>query len=209
VIPHPPRVYAIADAAALGPRSLPEAVAEMAAAGVRWVQVRAKGMDGAELYRQLEGCCRVLEGSGTTLWIDDRVDLALLLPVAGVHLGQEDLPPLEARSLLGPLRWIGASTHGATEVAEAEAQSAVDLVAFGPVFPTRSKDRPEPVVGLAGLREARLLTGKPLVAIGGLDAGNLGAALAAGADSVAVLSAACREPIGASCRRLLAAAEGA
>jgi thiamine-phosphate pyrophosphorylase len=206
--PEPPRVYAIADAGVLAPGTLPAAVAEMASAGIRWIQVRAKGFAGGTLLTQLEACRRVLESSEVDLWIDDRVDLAALLPVFGVHLGQEDLPPREARAILGGEKWIGLSTHSESQVAEAEAEEAVDLVAFGPVFATKSKERPDPMVGLPGLTAARRLTVKPLVAIGGLDAGNLGEALAAGADAVAVLSAACREPVAESCRRLLAAAEG-
>lgn len=204
----PPRVYAIADWAALAPRPLAESVAEMAGAGVLWIQVRAKGVPGGELLAQLEACCRALEGSGVALWVDDRVDLAALLPVSGVHLGQEDLPPPAARPILGPGKWIGVSTHNETQVAEAEAESAVDLVAYGPVFPTASKERPDPVTGLQGLREARRLTGKPLAAIGGLGVETLGQAFSAGADVAVVLSAACREPVAASCRHLLAAAEG-
>lgn len=173
---------------------------------MRWIQLRAKGASGALGWRLVEVCCRRLEGSAATLWVDDRADLAALLPVGGVHLGRGDLPPAAARLVIGPDRWIGASTHDRAQLAAAAADPAVDVVAVGPVFPTRSKTDPDPVVGLELVRAARALTVKPLVAIGGIDAGNLGSVLAAGADTVAVLSAIAPEGVAASCRRLLQAA---
>lgn len=203
-----PRIYAIADAEALEATPLPAAVAEMAAAGVRWIQVRGKRLAGSEWYPALEGCCRALEGSGVELWVDDRADLAALFPgaVAGLHLGQADLPPGAARRVVGPGVRLGLSTHGEEQLAAAAADPEVDVVAVGPVFPTTGKDRPDPVVGLDFVRAARARTGKRLVAIGGIDAGNVAAVLAAGADAAAVLGAVCRGDVRANCRRLLAAA---
>ncbi len=207
-------VYAIADAEALAPRPLPEAVAEMAAAGIRWIQVRGKKLSGEQWYRNLEACCRALEGSGAELWVDDRADLAALFPVAGLHLGQADLPPAAARRLVGHGVRIGLSTHDEEQLRAADEDPEVDVIAVGPVFPTTGKERPGPVVGLEFVRRARALLGpsrKPLVAIGGIGAGNLGAVLDAGADAAAVLGAVCRGPagrgnnIGASCRLLLEA----
>lgn len=203
-------VYAIADAEALLPRPLPEAVAAMAEAGIRWIQVRAKKLAGEEWHRALEGCCRALEGSGAELWVDDRADLAALFPVAGLHLGQADLPPGAARRVVGRGVRIGLSTHDEEQLAAADADPEVDVIAVGPVFPTTGKERPDPVVGLAFVRQARARTRKRLVAIGGIDAGNVAAVLAAGADAAAVLGAVCRGndlgDIRADCRRLLAAA---
>jgi thiamine-phosphate pyrophosphorylase len=204
-----PRVYAIADLDALGAAALPGAVAAMAEAGVRWIQLRAKGASGAEAFALADACCRALEGSGAVLWIDDRVDVAALLPVAGVHLGQADLQPAAARPLLPAETLVGASTHDAAQVAAAAVDEAVDVVAIGPVFATTSKRAPDATVGLDGVRAARRLTNKPLVAIGGIDETNLGAVLAAGADAVAVLSAACRGDVIHRCRALLAAAAAA
>jgi thiamine-phosphate pyrophosphorylase len=205
--PVPPPVYAIADWAALGATPLPEAVAAMAEAGVGWIQLRMKaGLADADRFRLAEACTRRLAGSEVALWMDDRADLAALLPFAGLHLGQQDLPPAAARQAVGEGPWIGLSTHDPGELAAAEADPEVDVVAFGPIFPTRGKDRPAPVVGLAGLRRARELTGKVLVAFGGISAENLGEVLAAGADAAAVLGAACRGDVGSNCRRLLAAA---
>jgi len=208
----PGRIYAIADAEALGAVPLPEAVGVLAAAGIGWIQVRAKRLSGRDLFRAVEECCRALEGSGAALWIDDRADLAALFPVAGVHVGQTDLPPAAVRQVVGEERWIGLSTHDEAQLEAADADPDVDVVAVGPVFPTASKERPEPVVGLDFVRRARSRTAKPLVAIGGIGAENLAAVLAAGADAAVVLSALCpRESgnlgeIGMKARGLLVAA---
>jgi len=208
----PPPFYAIADLAALGGRPLPEAVRAMAGAGVRWIQLRAKPrppgppLADAVLYRLVEAVVAAAEGSGAELWIDDRADLAALFGVAGVHLGQRDLPPAAARAVVGEAAWVGRSAHDAAQLAAADADPDVDVVAVGPVFATTGKERPDPVVGLDFVRRARRATAKPLVAIGGIDAGNLAQVLAAGADSAAVLGAACAGDVEASCRALVAAA---
>lgn len=205
----PGRIYAIADAEALGPTplsALSAAVAAMAEAGVWWIQVRAKRLSGRDLFAAAEACCRALEGSGVDLWIDDRADLAALFPVAGLHVGQTDLPPAAARRVVGARPWIGLSTHHEDQLAAADADPAVDVIAVGPVFPTRGKERPDAVVGFDFVRRARTRTAKPLVAIGGIDAGNVAEVLAAGADAVAVIGAVCRGDVRANCRRLLTAA---
>jgi thiamine-phosphate pyrophosphorylase len=203
------RIYAIADAGALGTTPLPEAVAAMAGAGIGWIQVRAKRLAGRELFRALEGCCRAVEGSGAALWVDDRADLAALFPVAGVHVGQTDLPPAAVRRVVGREIWIGLSTHDEVQLAAADADPEVDVVAVGPVFPTASKERPDPVVGLDLVRRARRRTAKPLVAIGGIGVENLASVLDAGADAAVVLGAVCRGGLGeiaTNARRLLVAA---
>ncbi|HEX4963873.1 MAG TPA: thiamine phosphate synthase [Thermoanaerobaculia bacterium] len=201
-----PAIYAVADAEALAPRPLAAAVAEMAEAGVRWIQVRAKRFSGRDWYPALSECCRALEGSGVELWVDDRADLAALFPVQGLHLGQADLPPAAARRVVGNGVALGLSTHDEDQLAAAAADPEVAVVAVGPVFPTTGKERPDPVVGLDLVRRGRARTAKRLVAIGGIDAGNVAAVLAAGADAAAVLGAVCRGDVGANCRRLLAAA---
>ncbi len=201
----PPRLYAIADAAALGEVSVAEAVAIMAAEGVRWIQVRGKGLADDELFRQAEGAVRAVEGTDAVLWLNDRADMATMVGARGLHLGQDDLAPAAARRVVGEEVWIGCSTHGDLELAEAAADPEVDVVAVGPVFATVSKERAAPVVGLEFVRRARGATAKPLVAIGGIDAERAPAVLAAGADTVAVLSALCRGDVAANCRRLLAA----
>lgn len=201
-----PRLYAIADAEALHPLSVEEGAQAMAEAGVRWIQVRAKRVTGAEWYRLMEAVCRRLEGSDAGIWVDDRVDLATLFPVLGVHLGVRDLAPADARRVVGEECRLGLSTHDRQQLEVAAGDPEVNLVAVGPVFPTTGKANPDPVVGLDFVRRARAATAKPLVAIGGIDAANLEAVLAAGADSAAVLGAACRGDVAANCRRLLAAA---
>lgn len=206
--PDPGPIYAIADADALAPAPLAGAVAEIAAAGVRSIQVRAKRLTGRQWFAAVESCCRALEGSGVALWLDDRADLAALFPVAGVHVGQADLPPAAARRVVGDSPWIGQSTHNEHQLAVAAADCEVDLIAVGPIFATSGKDHPDPVVGLDFLRRARTLTAKPLVAIGGIAAGNVAAVLAAGADAAVALGAVCRGDVGANCRRLLAAVAG-
>lgn len=208
--PRPFPIYAIADAEALAPRSLADGVRAMAAAGIRTIQLRAKRLSDAELWREAERCARELAGWDGTLWIDDRVDLACLLEVDGVHLGQRDLPPAAARRLLPAGRRIGFSTHDATQLAAAAADPAVDWIAYGPVFATGSKRDPDPEVGLDGLAAAAAglragAAAKPLVAIGGIHAGNVARVLAAGADSAAMISAVCAGDVEGNCRRLLAA----
>ncbi|HEX4955870.1 MAG TPA: thiamine phosphate synthase [Thermoanaerobaculia bacterium] len=205
MIETPPRLYAIADAAALAGRSIPAAVAEMAEAGVRWIQLRLKTpLEDRERLALVEQTARRLEGAAVRLWIDDRADLAVLVDAGGLHLGQRDLPPSAARRVVGPGCAIGFSTHDLEQLGAADAEPHVDVLAFGPIFETASKERPDPVVGLSGLVRARSRTSKPLVAIGGLDAERAVAALAAGADSVALVSAVCQGEVGANCRRLLA-----
>lgn len=199
------RIYAIADVEALHPVPLPAAVRDMAAAGIRWIQVRAKQLPGGELCRQVEACCRILEGSGVRLWVDDRADVAALFPVAGLHVGQTDLPPAAARKVIGDEMWIGLSTHDEGQLRAADADPEVDVIAVGPVFPTTGKASPDSVVGLDFLRRARSLTAKPLVAIGGIDAGNVAGVIAAGADAAAVIGAVCRGDVRANARRLIAA----
>jgi thiamine-phosphate pyrophosphorylase len=205
-VPRPPAVYAIADAATLAPRTLDEAAEAMAAAGIRWIQFRAKTLPDRVLFHGVESALRRLEGADVELWIDDRVDVGALFDLQGVHLGQDDLPAAAARPLLRPSQWLGMSTHDLDQLRRADADPEVDLLAFGPVFATRSKASPDPVVGLDGLAEACRIARKPVVGIGGIDADNLPHVLAAGASSAAVIGAVCRGPdIGGNCRRLLAA----
>ena len=119
----PSAIYAIADAEALAPRSLAAGARAMAEAGIGTVQLRAKRMSDRDLHAEAERAVRALEGWSGTLWIDDRVDLALLLGFAGVHLGQRDLPPAAARALLPEERLIGASSHDRAQFAAASADA--------------------------------------------------------------------------------------
>jgi len=125
--------------------------------------------------------------------MNDRADLCLAAEFDGVHVGQDDLSPGSARKIIGRARWLGVSTHNPAQVREADRTSA-DYIAIGPVFATGSKLNPDPVVRLEGVRRARELTRKPLVAIGGITRQNCRAVIDAGADSVAVISDLMRDP---------------
>jgi thiamine-phosphate pyrophosphorylase len=127
------------------------------------------------------------------LIMNDRADLCLAVGFDGVHVGQDDLSPESVRKIIGPNRWLGVSTHNPEQLAEADKTSA-DYIAIGPVFATSSKENPDPVVGLEGVRRARALTRKPLVAIGGITRANAAAVIEAGSDSVAVISDLIRDP---------------
>ena len=119
--------------------------------------------------------------------MNDRADLCLAADFDGVHVGQDDLPAASVRWILGNKLWLGVSTHRPEQLREAD-QSDADYLAIGPVFATTSKVNPDPVVGLDGVRAARALTRKPLVAIGGITRANARSVIEAGADSVAVIS---------------------
>ncbi len=200
----PGRLYAIADLERLGVEAAPEAVAAMAESGIETIQIRAKNAVDAELAVVCGRAFERLEGWSGQLWIDDRCDLAMLFPFAGVHLGQRDLAPAMARARLPREVGIGHSTHDEPQLRDTDRDAAVDWIGIGPIFPTRSKASPDTEIGLAELRRLRQLTAKPLIAIGGVDASNLESVLATGVDSVAVLSALCDGDVGANCRRLLA-----
>ncbi|HEY0265050.1 MAG TPA: thiamine phosphate synthase [Granulicella sp.] len=184
-----PRLYAIADAGSLAARgmSLVEFTRQCRAAGVELLQYRDKTAGPQEILRNAAAIREVFAGSGCRLILNDRADLAALAGWDGVHVGQGDLAPEDARRVVGAGRWVGISTHDAEQIRLAEA-SNVDYVAIGPVYATGTKTDASPVVGLEGVRRARALTTKPLVAIGGITLERAPEVIAAGADSVAVIS---------------------
>jgi len=182
------KLYAIIDPARAGGRS-PVGVAEaLLAAGVRLIQLRDKHASSRELYASALLVAERVRKAGGTFVVNDRADVARAVDADGVHVGQDDLPVESARVLLAPGKLIGYSTHVLEQVREADRSSA-DYIAVGPIFPTSSKENPDRVVGLDGLRDARKATHKPLVAIGGITLDNSRAVIEAGADSVAVISA--------------------
>ncbi|MDT4898250.1 MAG: thiamine-phosphate pyrophosphorylase [Acidobacteriota bacterium] len=182
-----PKLYPITDARLTG-LSHAEQVRRLNAGGATFVQLREKHLSPREFYREAEEALRVARSLGVRLIINDRVDIALALRADGVHLGQDDLPPAAAREILGEQAIIGFSTHS-VEQASAAARLPIDYLAIGPIFPTLSKENPDPVVGLEGLRRVREITGEILlVAIGGIRLENVEDVLNAGADSVAVIS---------------------
>src|SRR6266478_5285917 len=188
-----PRLYAIVDSG-FHPE-LNELVSfceDLRAAGCELMQYRNKDSNARQALDQATNLRQRL-GASVKLIMNDRADLCLAAQFDGVHVGQDDLLPESARRIIGGERWLGVSTHNPRQVAEADRTSA-DYIAIGPVFATASKLNPDPVIGLAGVRQARHLTRKPLVAIGGITRENCCAAIEAGADSVAVISDLIRDP---------------
>ena len=188
-----PRLYPIVDAACFSTtEELVRFAEQLLAAGCTLLQYRNKTGNARVM---LEHACELKRRVGATaqLIMNDRADLALVAGFDGVHVGQDDLLPDSVRAIIGPERWLGVSTHNPEQMLEADRTSA-DYLAIGPVFSTSSKDKPDPVVGLEGVRRARLLTRKPLVAIGGITRANAASVIEAGADSVAVISDLLRDP---------------
>jgi thiamine-phosphate pyrophosphorylase len=182
-----PRLYAILDASCFPESGALLACAQsLVEAGVGLLQYRNKSGNAPQMLEQARELKRAVAGRAKLI-MNDRADLCLAAECDGVHLGQDDLSPEAARRILGEKLWLGVSTHNPEQLKAADATSA-DYVAIGPVFPTTSKEKPDPVVGLEGVRRARSLTGKPLVAIGGITRRNCRSALDAGADAVAVIS---------------------
>jgi thiamine-phosphate pyrophosphorylase len=193
-----PRLYPILDAGCFPDApSLIAAAEQLASAGVTLIQYRNKSGNAPVMLEQARELRRQSRARAPALHLrlimNDRADLCLVAEFDGVHVGQEDLLPESVRGLVGPERWLGVSTHNPEQVREAD-QTSADYLAIGPVFSTSSKERPDPVVGLEGVRRARQLTRKPLVAIGGITRANAASVIEAGADSVAVISDLLREP---------------
>jgi thiamine-phosphate pyrophosphorylase len=182
-----PRIYPILDTETLLARACPIELAAEAwlDAGAAILQLRHKGHWSRALFEDARRIAERCRSHQALFIIDDRADFAALLH-AGLHLGQDDLSPADARTMIAPDAVLGFSSHNADQLAAAAAQP-VTYVAFGPMFATTSKRNPDPVVGLAELRKCRSLTDKPLVAIGGITRGNAAAVFAAGADAVAVI----------------------
>jgi len=177
-----PRLYAVADGAFGDPVRL---AMELFEGGARVVQVRHKGASSRILFEEVENVLRNAP-SNSTVFVNDRPDIARLVGASGVHLGQEDLLPSYARSILKDDQWIGYSTHDLTQALEAD-QAPVDYVAVGPVFATSTKEDAAPVLGLARLREICSRVHKPVVAIGGITLDTAPDVIACGATSVAVI----------------------
>lgn len=180
-----PPLYPIVDATLPGVRAL-AFVEALAGAGVQLIQLRHKNSPPAVVFSESKSLLLHLASRGVRLIVNDRSDIAAIVGAGGVHVGQDDLPVEQARKICGPLQWVGVSTHNPEQLREADRTSA-DYIAVGPIFPTVTKGNPDPVVGAEFVREARSLTRKPLVAIGGITAENAEQVFRAGADSVAVI----------------------
>jgi thiamine-phosphate pyrophosphorylase len=183
-----PKIYPITDKKLARKTSHLSIVKELVRGGAQWVQVRDKFTPPRELLLDLIRCAEFADSKGVTLIVNDRCDLALSCDAAGVHLGQDDLPPEAARDLLGRNKIIGFSTHSLKEVRRSS-EMPVQYIGFGPVYPTSSKENPSPIVGIDGLARACRISTKPVVAIGGIGLDQVVDVLQAGAASAAVISA--------------------
>jgi thiamine-phosphate pyrophosphorylase len=180
-------LYPILDTALLQRQQIPLCAAVEAALSfsVRYVQIRHKGAFDRTTLEAIEECAK-LPHQGRLI-LNDRADYARMLGL-GLHVGQDDLPPAEARAILGQGRELGFSTHNAEQLSAAPFES-LSYVALGPIFGTRTKEKPDPEVGLENLRAWRKLSPLPLVAIGGITLETAPAVLEAGADFVSIISA--------------------
>jgi thiamine-phosphate pyrophosphorylase len=205
-----PRLYPILDAGSFANTDAMLAAAQaLVTAGCRLLQYRNKSGNARVMLEQAREVRRLFPhsqtpqlsesphadglGSSIRLIMNDRADLCLAAGFDGVHVGQDDLSPEAVRAIIGPDRVLGVSTHSSEQLREADLTSA-DYLAIGPVYATTSKEKPDPVVGLEGVRRARNLTRKPLVAIGGITRANAASVIEAGADSVAVISDLTEDP---------------
>lgn len=192
-------VYLVTDPGLCREKTIELTVTEALRAGVSCVQLREKNSATRSFVETAIRVKASMAGSGVPLIINDRIDVALACGADGVHIGQDDMPAVLARKLLGPEKILGLSVESWEDV-EAAQDLDVDYLGVSPVFPTPTKTDTKTVWGLEGLSRIRGFSRHPLVAIGGLDAANAGDVIRAGADSVAVVSAICGtdDPYGAA-----------
>lgn len=196
-----PRVYPILDSA-LGPwpaLGLAPSVEALLSGGARILQLRHKGPWTRALFAEAREAAALCRAAGAELIVDDRADIAALLG-CGLHVGQEDLEPRDARRIIGPRATLGFSSHNPEQL-RAAAGEPLTYVAMGPIFPTASKRNPDPVVGIENLRACRALVDLPLVAIGGITRATAPAVIEAGADAVAVIGDMTPDPCNAQTLR--------
>jgi thiamine-phosphate pyrophosphorylase len=182
-----PRIYPILDTAILNARgcAVDEAAEGLLEAGAEIVQFRHKGRFTRAAFGAAERVGELCRAAGARFIVNDRADVALMLD-AGLHLGQDDLSPRDARTVVGSDRAIGFSTHNEAQIRAAE-DEPVDYVALGPIFATGSKANPDPEIGIEELNKLRRLTSRPLVAIGGIRQESFASVWSAGADSIALI----------------------
>jgi thiamine-phosphate pyrophosphorylase len=206
----PSRLYPIIDTLGDERRSYTQLAHAILAPGTPFVQLRAKHLATGAFVQVAREIKALTDAAGAQLIINDRADIARLVDAAGVHLGQEDLPVAAARAILGQDKIVGFSTHNVAQAEAAARSGLVDYIGFGPIFSTASKERPDPVQGLEGLRRVRRAVTVPIVAIGGIAAATLPAVLDAGADAAAMIGEIVRAAdVTAAVRRLLERAGGA
>lgn len=162
-----------------------ECAESLAASGVELIQYRAKHSSAREYFDTCKSLVARLASTKARFIVNDRPDIAAIVGAGGVHVGQDDLSADEARRICGPELWVGVSAHNLDQVRAANSTSA-NYITVGPIFATSTKERPDPVVGVSFIREARNLTRKPMVAIGGITLQNAAAVYESGADCIAV-----------------------
>ncbi|MEK6662215.1 MAG: thiamine phosphate synthase [candidate division NC10 bacterium] len=190
-------LYVLTDRSLTKGRPLEVVVDAALQGGVNAIQLREKDLSARALYELAQRLLPIVHSRRAVLLVNDRIDLALTLPIDGVHLAQTSLPPVEARRLLGPGRLIGVSCHTVQEAIEA--QNGADFIVLGPLFFTPSKAAYGSPVGLERLREVRRHVRLPILGIGGITASNATEVIEAGADGIAAISAvmAADDPAGA------------
>ncbi len=185
-------VYLVTDSRLCGVKGIVETARQAAHGGVSMVQLRDPEASTRTLVAQAQGLIGILRPLGVRVIINDRVDIALLTDADGVHLGQGDMLPQDARTLLGAEKIIGLSVGTLEEFSDSEPQlKYVDYIGTGPVRTTLTKPNAGAAIGITGLRQLRRLTDLPMVAIGGLTLIDVPEIIAAGADGIAVSSALC------------------
>ena len=183
-----PKIYPITDVR-LSKLSHAEQVEKLIEGGAEIIQLREKYAAPKDFFESAKKALEIARLHNVKIIINDRVDIALALKADGVHLGQDDLPPAQARKILGEKAIIGYSTHTLQQAAEA-VKFPVNYIAIGPVFQTRTKENPQKTVGLETIKKVREIIGNfPLTAIGGITLENFREVLKAGADSVAIIGA--------------------
>jgi thiamine-phosphate pyrophosphorylase len=195
----------IADSTLSAGAALEERASELLGARPCCLQLRAKRLGAAELKALALRILPLCRAAGVPMCVNDRVDVALLVGADFVHVGQDDLPVSEVRRLAGDRLAVGVSTHN-PEQARAAVAGGADYIGFGPVFGTRSKANPDPVVGLEALRAVSSWAGVPVVAIGGIDLDTVKLVAATGASAAAVIAAVDRAPDRTAAARAVAAA---
>ncbi|MHB8485535.1 MAG: thiamine phosphate synthase [Candidatus Acidiferrales bacterium] len=180
-----PPLYAVLDEDLLN-MPAQKCARELISAGVELIQYRAKHLSSRKYFEVCSNFAETLASHNARFIVNDRPDIAAMIGAGGVHVGQEDLPPDDARRICGLSRWVGVSTHTLEQV-RAAAKTSADYIAVGPIFSTSTKKKSDAVVGTSFIREARKLTQKPIVAIGGITRERAAEVYEAGADSIAVI----------------------
>ncbi|GBE41574.1 MAG TPA: thiamine phosphate synthase [Nitrospirae bacterium] len=173
--------------------------------GIRIIQLREKCVPKKDIYKEALAMRALTAKQRAALIINDHIDIALAVDADGVHLGQEDMPLIEARRIMGRKKIIGISTHTLGQAQKAEAEGA-DYIGFGPVFHTNTKDAGKPK-GLKALQKVRAHIKIPIVAIGGITSSNIREVLMSGADAAAIASGILSGSIKANTKEYLASLE--